>query len=445
VNETNPIKLTFQLLQQQYWYSMGLLFLWLFSIYSEIPLTLSSGKYIPSITLLMLLPLVWPYIKDQFLLKHLTYILLITGIALLSVVTHLAGNDVLSIIIRLLQFGYSIFFSVVTFLFVKCLPIKIVKDIIGFFCVLIVVGCFLERIGILSSVTHAYRAVYGGTNYGGEINAEREILIAGFSRPFFFTSEPSTVGLGFFGFASAFTFLNRKFHLDIIIFILTIAEIMLLGSPTVLLTIVMWVVIVTVKYKINPLKVALGVAVFCFAILTLLNTKFGDSLLGSLASRFSEEILMEGSSMYARIYVPYFVTFPKIISTYPFFGVGFGNNGMLNQIFGFNAAYEGTDLEFYRGANAFVGYVSYMGIVGTVMIIATFLWFHRTNKIPYFLVTILFWFLMCQMMGTYATPKIWCFFSLFMAASYLQKNMALFVKNKQSRLEEMSGISLETS
>ena len=71
----SSISLLFKFLYQKTWFNATLLFLWFFSIYSEIPLALGTGKYIPSITLILLLPFIWKYIKEQLLLKHVFYII----------------------------------------------------------------------------------------------------------------------------------------------------------------------------------------------------------------------------------------------------------------------------------------------------------------------------------------------------------------------------------
>lgn len=164
---SNSINLLLKFLYQKQWFNGLLLFLWCFSIYSDIPLALGTGKYIPSITLIILLPLIWHFVKKQFLFKHLLFIFLVTCIALFSVIFQLSSTDLLPVIIRVLQFSYSIFLSVITFLFVIGLPAKLVKQVAGIFCIMIVVGCALERVGLLSPVTKAYRIVYAGTNYGG--------------------------------------------------------------------------------------------------------------------------------------------------------------------------------------------------------------------------------------------------------------------------------------
>ncbi len=429
---SNPIILLVSYISGRKWFDPVMLFLWCFSIYSEIPLSISSTKSIPSITLVLLLPLIFHKTKEYFTLRHLVFFLSVVGIAILSLMPQAGNFDLSSVIVRLLQFAYSVLMGVVTLVYIQSLSLVTVRKVMGFFCAFIFIGCLLERLGIISAITTAYHGVYANTGYGGEVDLSRDLTLSGFARPFFFTSEPSLVGLGFFCFSSAYTMLNDSKVTQVIFLISHFIMVALLGSPTILLSVVMWIIINVIRYKINPLKILLWGAGVYFLISLFANSDEGKKAIDGLLSRFTEEIFTEGSSMYARIYVPYNNTLPAIMQHYPFLGVGFGNHELQKNIFGYKGFMEEYELQFVFGANSFVSFIANFGLCGVGLLLFSIYRLQKSLRIHSAFLIISFWFLQAQIIGTFVTPRTWCNLTIFIGVCYLNKNY--FYKSKSNAL-----------
>jgi ABC-type multidrug transport system fused ATPase/permease subunit len=392
-----------------------LLFLWFFILYTEIPLVIAPGKFIPSVGFIFLIPLFWPILKKSFFTRHLLFVLLGMLIALTTVAFQLNFSLVGSSVIKLLQYGYSLLLCMFTYVMLTSIEFSEVKKALQFFLVFIVLGTVLERIGIIAPLTNAFRTLYAGTSYGGEIDAEREVLIAGFVRPYVFTSEPSLVGLGFFVFAVAHSMLARTKTAVVAIMFLVFVMFQLLGSPTVVLTLLVLLSIYLYKYGFS-VKVGLYFTGFVGAVslITLLIPPVSATV-KLLLDRVFMELLDDRSSIYARLFVPYVIMLPKVLSSYPLFGVGLGNYGYINVLFGYSYHYLEEDSIFFLGANGFATNIAYFGIVGTILMFFNFQLFHKLSGLKALGITILFFILIGQMSAAMATPRFWGYIGICLA------------------------------
>lgn len=395
------------------WYQYACLFVWVFNIYSEIPFILPGNKSLPAFLLLFFLPFIWPLIKSQVRAKHLLFPIGLTVIALYSVLAK--GNLVFltGSAFKLMQYFYSLCLCMCTYLLVTNVEAVRLRRFLFWFSIAIVVGCYFERIGVLSGITNAYRAIYRGTNYGGEIDIDREVFISGFVRPYFFTSEPSLVGLGFFGTSTAWAMLNTKPKLDVGMILCGFVLLFILGSPAVFLSPLLIVMIAIVKYKLRVLKIGVAMVALISVVIAGYQLEILNTWLEPFLFRFSAELMQEGTSMYARIYVPYLITLPKILQTYTWWGVGYGNHGLINEIFGYSYQLDEDEILFIRGSNAFVNFFTYMGLLGSILTFRMIYWFGKKHQIKGMFLVFCFLFFAGQIIGTFATPRFWCFVMLF--------------------------------
>jgi hypothetical protein len=193
----------------------------------------------------------------------------------------------------------------------------------------------------------------------------------------------------------------------------------LLGSPTVLLTIFPVGIFMLVKYKISGRKILVILLLLAVPTLILLRVPLVFEAAERVILRIATETMVENSSMYGRVYVPYFVTLPKVLPVYPLFGVGLGNFGYVNMLFGYNADYYELDSLFIHGSNGFVTMIVYLGIAGTLLVYALIRWFHKSLSIPYWWMTVFFMVVSGQITGSVSTPRFWAFTGIAIACLQL--------------------------
>jgi hypothetical protein len=385
------------------------LFVWLFIIYSELPLPVAPGISLPCMYLLFMIPFVWPVLMKSVRMSHIYLVVGLLLIGALSIITKwdltLLGNSVF----KWLQFAFSAIVCVVSAAVFMHAGKDVAGRLLGFFLIFIVVGCLFERLGLIRPLTEAFRVVYSETKGGGEIDADRELELAGFARPYFFTAEPSLVGLGYFSIACCFSFLNRRLLYDILLLIGVVLMLSLLGSPTVLLTIFPVGIFMLVKYRISGRKILAILLLIIIPTVILLRFPPVFEAAERVITRVATETMVENSSMYGRVYVPYFITLPKVLPVYPLFGVGLGNFGYVNLLFGYNADYYELDSLFIHGSNGFVTMIVYLGIAGTLLVYLLIRWFHKSLSIPYWWMTVFFMVVSGQITGSVSTPRFWAF------------------------------------
>jgi hypothetical protein len=412
----SPMQLLIRYLFQNPVFQSLFLFLLFFVVYSELPLPIGGGKIIPGFLLVPFLMIIWPFIRNDIRLKHLYFVMGVGGVALVSCLFHFSAAEPASLVFRLLQFFYSLVSGVLITLFVVKMPVHVFRNVCFFFVLFIVLGCLLERAGIIGPIVNAFHNLYANTDYFAEVDEFRDLTVTGFVRPLFFTSEPSMVGFGYFAFASGFVILSNSIRLDVIVLISTLLLLVIVGSPTVILTLLFLFILFILKLKI-PVKYVLivpaGLFLFIFFVAQL---PVVNELVSTLIFRFSDELFEEGTSIYARIYVPYFKTLPVIVQKAPLFGAGYGNHSILNSYLGYKGELDEFEAQFIRGANAFVNYINYLGFLGTFLVMLFIRQFARLFNKSTWMLVIVFWFLQNQMVGTFATPRSWACLCIIIAA-----------------------------
>jgi hypothetical protein len=405
-----------RLLFQSAFFTVPFLFVWFFLLYTEIPLSLGGSKFIPSVGFFILMPFVLPTIFAHIKLHHLLFIVVTTLLAIITLAVKFDARLISSSIIKILQLIYSLCIFVTTYLLLVNLPFVVVKQAIGGFLLFIIIGTILERLDITASLSQAFRTLYSDTLYGAEIDSQREINVAGFVRPYVFTSEPSFVGLGFFVFSSAYFFLVRNIITDLLILFSIFLMLVLLGSPTVAFGLLLLLPSLLLKTNLSPKKLTALIGTLIVVLGIFFSVGAAGNVFTTIAERITEELFDEASSIYVRVIVPYGITLPQVFSEYPLWGVGFGNYGYINLLFGYPFDYLEQDSVFIQGANGFVTLIVYFGIIGTSFLFSLLVAFTRYNKIKYPVLCILYIVIMSQILGGISTPRYWGFIAVFFAA-----------------------------
>lgn len=203
--------------------------------------------------------------------------------------------------------------------------------------------------------------------------------------------------------------------------VITILMFTLLGSPTVLLAIPVWLLIIFDRYRVRLIWIVGVFFTLGLSIFGLYQFGLASQLFEVLFFRVSNELFEEGTSLYSRFYIPYAKTIPAVLSSSPFLGVGYGNHNGIYSLFGFGGDLDPFESQFTIGTNAFANFVSYMGIVGaTISFWATV---NLSRQLPVrrvWLVMAVF-LLLGQVIGTYSPPRFWCYVCLCIGSIFLEE------------------------
>ena len=399
----------------------------LFFIYSDVPIALRNNIYIPSFPLLIILPVLMILAYRHLKLTDIYLPFSLMMIALFSIV--FSGNIFIlpSLISKLIQYFTAILSSVIVFIYFKSSDKKKFCNSIYLFCYFIFFGVLFERIGLLRPVTELYRNVFfkALATDGGDLlmNTDRDLDMLGFLRPIYFTSEPAHVSMGFFVFTSVASMLKRTFKGELIMFSLSVLGIFLIGSPVSFLNVFIILLIIIYKWKVKIPKAYVLISFTIFVSIISVTPIFSK-----LLERFYTEINAESSSLFARLYQPYVVILPKIITHVPLWGVGFGCYDSLHDLMGFPHDVDPYLLQFIRGANAFCNHIIYLGLLGFLISVFLVKKYLRKKGIKSFYLVGVAWFFSGQAIGTFVTPAYWNYLFLFV--------IGILIMEKHTRNEE---------
>jgi hypothetical protein len=410
----HPVAFLNALVQQHRGTQVVLLILWLVLVYMELPLAVNATQSIPSFPLLVLLPVVVPIVGQSPALRtSIIFSLVLLLPAVISALFSLGDLGLGAMAVRLSQYAYSLLMACVTLNLVLGVKPGVVRKTLMLICLTMIAGIILERIGLLRPLTAAFRTLYEGTAFGGEIDALREESLVGFVRPIFFTSEPSLVGMGFFAFGSGFLVVNDRPVLDMMAPIGILMVFVCLGSPAILLALVFWAIVMSVRYKVSWAVWGISLGALGLVGWLVIQSGVAAALWESLVIRFQEEIFQEGTSLYSRIYLPFTQTLPLALQQHPLFGVGYGNHAGVSALFGFRGELDPFENQFIIGSNATANFVTYMGLVGLTLNVAALAWVARQLKAKPVALLLAFWLVLGQTIGTFSPPRFWCYCFMF--------------------------------
>ncbi|MBB5284241.1 hypothetical protein HNQ92_002384 [Rhabdobacter roseus] len=396
-----------------------LIFIIFFSIYSDVPLILPNGKWIPSFTTLLILPLIFIFIKNTFELDDI--ILFISFALLISfslIINKIYLYGPISSLFKAIQFLVAILMGICVKKYIELIPKPKLKKILWISLFSILIGCTLERIGIIRPLTLAYKYfVYSGTRYGNNSNYDfRDLNISGFIRPILFTSEPSLVAVGFYVFSTSLSLLEDNKRTLLYILFACLIFITLSGSPIGFFSLVSWLGIWVRNTKGKILHLSLILFFLPILLLILFQIPFFYDIYAKIINRIFNEIASEGTSVYARIYFPYFILIPFIFKNYPLFGIGFGGREkFISLIYGQGVTSNDVNLDFTEGANAFARIFAYLGIIGAMLFLYILHRYIKSNSKSDVVLFFFLWFLLSQTLGTFETPRYWCFTFIILA------------------------------
>lgn len=401
---------------------------WIFllvNMYLEIPLVLSTTTSIFAFPVISLIPLLF-YVcnlrvrRSEFLIISTLY-----AVTTLSVVVANRFNNTSFYILKIIQFFVSIITGIITYKITIKVDRKFKRKFLLATIIVLVLGFMFETnnflyIKDLSDLFREY--VYSDSAYGVYNAENRDIAIAGFERPKFFTSEPSLAAIGYFIFSSGFLLVNKNYIYFWLVLLLDILCVVYTGSPVALLTFIAWIWVLNLKSYINwPVTLTIGSSVLIFLVIVL-SPQF---LIGGIVARLLEETINPDTSLYSRLYVPYVEALPTAIRYNFLFGVGYAGKDLLTAIS--NMVVFDNDYQFILGSNAFVRFFIFFGLLGMGIILFAFFRFLKSEGIKNYSTILVLWFLFGQMMGAMETPRYWMYL-FFLIALAKDFNPTLKVK-----------------
>jgi hypothetical protein len=311
----------------------------------------------------------------------------------------------------LTQFVYSFLIAYAMFMTVTAARRETLSRFFLTFCIVLLVGCALERYAGLRPISDAVRGVlYSRGLYDADL---RDQLLYGAIRPKFFASEPSAVtfSLTLFGFAWFMTSRSR-YRLPGFLALAGASQIVAPG-PTTLLSLVLvgaaYVLLPDDTGRINQARRWGGLLVA--ALLVLLALQFGADLYSARLARIENN---NDPSFFFRVIGPALVGI-QVLQHYFFAGIGLTSEDymgpmILNIFVGspdFSAAWRPIDNVSQQLNNYFWLHWIYLGAVLGVAAIVAISVFLRTLGVRSLLFCWIAWATLGQASGAYVGPKTW--------------------------------------
>lgn len=391
----------------------ALLTMFLVSTYLEVPFYITSTLFVPAFfTLLFLVPVLMVvyhrriYKYEALFAGQVFLVLLLT--ALLSPGFEYLDQKLLG----LLQTMASIVSGILLLKLIRDLPARLTARILLALSLMLLVGASLEVVGLLRGVSDAFReTVYGGEGSYFVYNAdERDAGITGFTRPKFFTSEPSLLAIGFFVFVNSWLVLSHNRKNLVMVCIGTLLMIVMTGSLVLALS--LFVTLSMLLYQEKSV-VAVGTTALLVGSASLLLMFATPDLISSLLERVAN-IFESGSVLYpgseqVRLIFP-FITMIDVLLASPIFGVGISGKEVIERYSSLP-----LDPELALGTNVLAMLFIYLGVVGVFLFVGVFHIYWRKLRIRQVALLAILILALSQMMGGFETPRFWGYTFLFIA------------------------------
>lgn len=389
----------------------ALLTMFLVSTYLEVPFYITSSLFVPAFfTLLFLVPVLAivyhrRIYKYEALFAGQVFLVLLVTALLSPGFEHLDQK-----LLGLLQTMASIVSGILLLKLLRDLPARLTARILFALSILLLVGASLEVVGLLRGVSDAFReTVYGGKGSYFVYNAdERDVGITGFTRPKFFTSEPSLLAIGFFVFVNAWLVLSYNRKNLVMACIGTLLMIGMTGSLVLALSLFVSLSILLYQEKSVVAVGAIALLVGAASLLLVFTTPdLTSNLLERVGNIFESGSVLYPGSEQIRLIFP-FITTKDVLLASPIFGVGISGKEVI-------ARYSSLPLdpELALGTNVLAMLFVYLGVVGVFLFVSAFRIYWRRLRIPQVALLLILILALSQMMGGFETPRFWGYAFLF--------------------------------
>ena len=391
---------------------VGLLVLFLLSIYVEVPLYLTSSLFVPSfLTLLVLVPVLAlmyhrrVYKHEAAFLGQVVLVLLLT--ALLSPGFAYLNEK----LIGLFQTVVSIAAGLLLLKLLSDLPKRWVANVLGALCLVLVAGAALEAVGILREVSDSFREVaFRQSGYGVYESDVRDEQITGFVRPKLFTSEPSLLAIGFLVFVNSWLVLTYDKKRLAAAGLGTAVMLVLTGSPVLLLSLAASLVIAWFKEprltSFASICILIGAGGLGFAFVQPeIFSNVSERLVESYGNIGTTRLTSENR----RVIFP-FVTLVDVLQRSPLFGVGISGKEVVERYSSLP-----IDPQYALGNNVLAMFVIYTGLIGALLFGRIIFVYWRRARVGNMMLLLILILILSQTLGGFETPRFWGYVFLFTA------------------------------
>ena len=352
--------------------------------------------------------------------RHVIALTFVISIYLISIVT---APDVAYLKERFkgfIQISYALVIGYAFFITMLAYDRNRLARIFLIFCLVVLVGCVIERYTSFAAISDAVRdRIYDTGIYRSD---DRDIAIYGRVRPKFFTSEPSAVTFAYTLYLFAWFVLSTwRWRHAAYIGLLGIAFVVTPG-PTLLLgflLIILHELLLGARRTDGPglsyhaSKLVIGVTVSAVLLVACVIVA-----LTIYAERSGQIVAGNDPSFFYRVVGPALIAFDSMVR-YPIVGAGLtGEEFIERDILGvfMKSSLYSIDWRFGKARDVLTNYFwlhwTYLGLVWGLATIAALTWYLRTLGVPSIAFCWLVWATFGQASGAYVSPKTWLVFSL---------------------------------
>jgi len=379
------------------------------AIYVDVSLRISSSFVLPNtFVLLVLMPILALMYYRRIYKYEAAFLGKIFLVLLLSVLLSSGLNFIDQKLLSLVQMMTAITGGVLLLKLLNDLQRRWIARVLLALSVVLVAGTFLEVSGILGAVSDSFREVVFEQSILYESD-ERDLGLTGFTRPKFFTAEPSYLAIGFFAFINSWLILAYSRKGLFVACLGTLVMFGLTGSPVLVLSLAVFLMIVLYNEP-GLTSLVLICALTCIVGLGLVYaqpevfTNFLERVSGSYENLSSSSTT---SSENRRLVFPY-ITLVDVIREAPLFGVGVGGKEVIELYSNLP-----VDSSTAQGNNVLASFFVSFGLVGSFLFIKFTFDYWRRAKVGRIALLVVFIFALSQTMGGPETIKFWGYVFLF--------------------------------
>jgi len=387
-----------------------LLTLFLLLTYAGIPLFITNSVFVP--LSIFLSPVLLLVCQKRIYRYDVIFVLKIIGILMLTAFLSPGISFIGDKLKGVLQTTVSISSGILLLKLVDAMGRKSVQRVLLGLCIVLLVGSFLEVIGVLRGTSDAFRAAvdYRKAGFGIYGHAERDIGLVGFVRPNFFASEPSAVSKGFLVFINTWLLLSYSRKNFILACLGTLGMLFLSGSPILLVSLLISILImVSMTNKTHEMGYLIFFILLAITLAFFLKPELTNKLVMRFNYSFRAANTYAATSENVRMVFPY-ITLVDVLKASPLFGIGISGKKLVQF-------YSSLPVKPVHalGNNSFASLFIYMGMVGSFLFLKTFLKYLHKLKI-YNLMLLMFILLgLTQVIGALEAPRLWGYVFLFIA------------------------------
>lgn len=383
------------------------LFALLASLYTQVPLRITSSIFIPAfITLVIVVPLMFLLAGRTVYKYELVFLFSLALLLAVSTVLSPGPEFLTQKLLGLVQTMVSIAVGVLTLKFLNRTPVSKVARALITFAIILAAGSLLEVIGIFRPISDAFRHLaYGNSVFTVYDAVSRDEQITGFERASFFASEPSVLTKGFFIFLNSWLLVSYKRRNLFLAVLLTALMFAVTGSLVLVVSILVLISIMLFHERSFFSLILCVLGAVAVAVITYL---FSPTVTHSIISRTEAVLglgdnvtLLANDSIGLRIVLP-MITLSEVWKNAPFFGLGISGKEVIQPLTGIP-----VDPLIAFGNNNVTALLMYLGVVGSLCFFAIFAWYFGKLRIRNTL--FLFWCIAAFGLtgGGFEEPRTW--------------------------------------